>query len=181
MSVHTTQVRISVPALTAYKGKQKIASLTAYIAPIARMLDEHMDMILVGDSTAMVGYAMPDTLSITVDMLAAHAAAVVRATKHACIVVDMPFGSYQESPQQAFANASRMLAASGAQALKMEGGQAMAETTSIQDERSVPVLADVRLMPQYVNAMCGANAQAMTDGAAERVLDDAVAQAQAGA
>lgn len=181
MSVHTTQVRVSVPTLIACKGKQKIAALTAYIAPVARMLDEHLDMILVGDSTAMVGYAMPDTLSITVDMMAAHAAAVVRATQHACIVVDMPFGSYQESPQQAFANASRMLAASGAQAVKLEGGHVMAETTRFLVERGVPVLAHVGLMPQYVNTMGGYKAQGMTDAAAQRVLEDAVAHAQAGA
>src|SRR3546814_9780257 len=90
----------------AYKGQQKIAALTAYTAPFARLLDDALDMILIGDSTAMVGYGLPNTLSITVDQLAAHAAAVVRSTSHACIIVDMPFGSYQESPQQAFVNRS---------------------------------------------------------------------------
>ena len=104
MSVHTEVKRISVPQLMAYKGKKKIASLTAYIAPIARLLDDYLDMILVGDSTAMVGYALPNTLTITAEQMAFQAAAVVRSTQHACVIVDMPFGSYQESPGQAFRN-----------------------------------------------------------------------------
>lgn len=181
MSVHTTQARVSVPALMAYKGKQKICALTAYIAPIARMLDESMDLILVGDSTAMVGYGMPDTLSITVEQMAAHASAVVRATAHACVVVDMPFGSYQQSPEQAFANAAHLLSASGAQAVKLEGGQVMAATTRFLVDRGIPVLAHVGLMPQYVNTMGGYKAQGMTDAAAQRVLEDAEAHAKAGA
>src|SRR5690554_7945293 len=100
MSVHAEIKRISVPQLMARKGQEKIAALTAYTAPFARLLDPVLDMILIGDSTAMVGYGLPDPLSISADQLAAHAAAVVRSTSHACIIVDMPFGSYQESPQQ---------------------------------------------------------------------------------
>src|SRR5690606_13730861 len=119
----------SVPELMAYKGQKKIASLTAYIAPIARLLDEHLDMILIGDSTAMVGYGMPITLAITAEQMAFHAEGVVEATKRACIVVDMPFGSYQESPAQAFPSAASMMAASGVQAVKLEGGSALAPTT----------------------------------------------------
>src|SRR3546814_19445602 len=110
-------------------------------------------MILIGDSTAMVGYGLPNTLSITVDQLAQHAAAVVRSTSHACIIVDMPFGSYQESPQQAFANAASMLAASGADGVKMEGGVAMAETTRFLVERGIPVMAHVGLL-QVGRASC---------------------------
>ncbi|AEC21148.1 3-methyl-2-oxobutanoate hydroxymethyltransferase [Pusillimonas sp. T7-7] len=181
MSVHSQTKRISVPQLMQYKGQQKIAALTAYTAPFARLLDEVLDMILVGDSTAMVGYAMPDTLSITVDQLAAHAAAVVRSTRHVCVIVDMPFGSYQESPQQAFANAAKMLAASGADGVKMEGGAVLAETTRFLVERGIPVLAHVGLMPQYVNTMGGFKAQGLTDDSAERILQDAVAHEQAGA
>jgi 3-methyl-2-oxobutanoate hydroxymethyltransferase len=181
MSVHSQTKRVSVPQLMAYKGQQKIAALTAYTAPFARLLDDALDMILIGDSTAMVGYGLPDTLSITVDQLAAHAAAVVRSTNHACIIVDMPFGSYQESPQQAFANAARMLAASGADGIKLEGGVAMAETTRFLVERGIPVLAHVGLMPQYVNTMGGFKAQGMTDESAERILQDAVAHELAGA
>jgi 3-methyl-2-oxobutanoate hydroxymethyltransferase len=181
MSVHSQARRITVPQLMAYKGTQKIAALTAYMAPFARLLDDALDMILVGDSTAMVGYALPDTLSITVDQMAAHAAAVVRSTSHACVVVDMPFGSYQESPEKAFANAARMLAVSGADAVKLEGGVALAPVTRFLVERGIPVLAHVGLMPQYVNTMGGFKAQGMSDEAAQRILQDAVAHEEAGA
>ena len=181
MSVHSQAQRVTVPQLMASKGAHKIAALTAYIAPIARLLDESVDMLLVGDSTAMVGYAMPDTLSITVDMIAAHTAAVVRATHHACVIADMPFGSYQQSPAQAFAHAATMLAAGGAAGVKLEGGQVMAETTRFLVDRGIPVLAHVGLMPQYVNTMGGFKAQGMTDAAARRILEDARAHAQAGA
>lgn len=181
MSVHTDVKRISVPQLMAYKGQQKIAALTAYIAPIARLLDDYMDLILVGDSTAMVGYGLPNTLSITADQMAFHGAAVVRSTQRACVIVDMPFGSYQESPQQAFTSAARVLALSGADGIKMEGGEALAPTTRFLVERGIPVLAHVGLMPQYVNTMGGFKAQGMTDEAAARILQDAIAHEQAGA
>ena len=181
MSVYAEIKRISVPQLMARKGQEKIAALTAYTAPFARLLDPVLDMILIGDSTAMVGYGLPDTLSISADQLAAHAAAVVRSTSHACIIVDMPFGSYQESPQQAFANAARMLAASGADGVKLEGGAVMADTTRFLVDRGIPVLAHVGLMPQYVNTMGGFKAQGMTDESAEVILRDAVAHEQAGA
>ncbi|WP_322996024.1 3-methyl-2-oxobutanoate hydroxymethyltransferase [Castellaniella sp.] len=181
MSVHRPAQRVTVPQLMAYKGTRKIAALTAYIAPIARLLDESVDMILVGDSTAMVGYDMPDTLSITTEMMSAHAAAVVRATQQACVIVDMPFGSYQQSPSQAFANAAAMLAASGVAGVKIEGGRVLAETTRFLVDRGIPVLAHVGLMPQYVNTMGGFKAQGMTDVAARLILEDARAHAQAGA
>lgn len=181
MSIHTQAKRISVPQLMAYKGQQKIAALTAYTAPFARLLDEALDMILIGDSTAMVGYNHPNTLSITVEQLAMHAAAVVSVTSHACIIADMPFGSYQQSPQQAFASAAKMLALSGADGIKLEGGAALADTTRFLVDRGIPVLAHVGLMPQYVNTMGGFKAQGMTDESAERILQDAVAHQQAGA
>ncbi|KAA0890752.1 3-methyl-2-oxobutanoate hydroxymethyltransferase [Pusillimonas sp. ANT_WB101] len=181
MSVHRQAKRISVPQLMAYKGERKIAALTSYSAPFARLLDEALDMILIGDSTAMVAYGLPDTLSFTVEQMAAHAAAVVRSTEHACIIADMPFGSYQQSPQQAFASAAHILAASGADGVKLEGGVTMAETTRFLVERGIPVLAHVGLMPQYVNTMGGFKAQGMTDESAERILQDAIAHQHAGA
>ena len=181
MSVHSDMKRISVPQLMAYKGQKKIAALTAYTAPFARLLDDALDMILIGDSTAMVGYGLPNTLSITADQLAMHAAAVVRSTSHACIIVDMPFGSYQESPQQAFANAARVMAMSGADGVKMEGGAALADTTRFLVDRGIPVLAHVGLMPQYVNTMGGFKAQGMSDESAERIFQDALAHEKAGA
>src|SRR5690625_6990853 len=102
MSVHKSIKRPTVPELMVYKNDKKIVALTAYTAPFARLLDGALDMILVGDSTAMVGYAMDDTLSITVEQMTAHGKAVVRSTQQACVVIDMPFGSFQESPEQAF-------------------------------------------------------------------------------
>src|SRR3546814_10409426 len=134
MSIHTQTTRIGIPQIMGYKGQRKIAALTAYTAPFARLLDDCLDLILVGDSTAMVGYGLPSTLSITADQMAAHAAAVVRVTGHACILVDMPFGSYQESPSQAFASAARMLAASGADGVKLEGGAALARSEGNNSE-----------------------------------------------
>jgi len=181
MSIHTQTARISVPQIMSYKGQRKIAALTAYTTPFARLLDDSLDMILVGDSTAMVGYGLPDTMSITVTQMAAHAAAVVRATRHACVMVDMPFGSYQQSASQAFGSAARMLAASGADGVKLEGGEALAPTTRFLVERGVPVLAHVGLMPQYKNTMGGFKAQGMTDAAADRIMQDALAHQQAGA
>jgi len=181
MSVHTTVARLTVPQLMAYKGKQKIAALTAYSAPFAHLLDDVLDLILVGDSTAMVAYAMPDTLTISVAQMSAHAAAVVRSTQHACIMVDMPFGSYQASPQQAFTNAARLLGESGATCVKLEGGSALAPTTRFLVERGIPVMAHVGLMPQYINTMGGFKAQGMSEQAAERILQDALAHEQAGA
>ena len=181
MSVHAETRRISVPELTAYKGQKKIAALTAYIAPIARLIDEHLDMILVGDSTAMVGYGMADTLSITPERMTAHARAVVQATLRACVVVDMPFGSYQESPELAFRNAAAMMAGSGVQAVKIEGTATLAPTTRFMVERGVPVLAHVGLMPQYMNVMGGFKAQGFNEEVADRIVQDAIAHQEAGA
>ena len=180
MSVHAEVRRISVPQLTAYKGQKKIAALTAYSAPIARLLDDHLDMVLVGDSTAMVAYGMPDTLSITPAMMTAHAKAVVDATRKVCVVVDMPFGSYQESAEQAFRNAATMMAGSGAQAVKIEGTAVLAPTTRFMVDRGVPVLAHVGLMPQYVNVMGGFKAQGFSEDVANRILEDALAHQEAG-
>ncbi|HEX7388207.1 MAG TPA: 3-methyl-2-oxobutanoate hydroxymethyltransferase [Castellaniella sp.] len=181
MSVHNQTQRVTVPQLMACKGSQKIAALTAYIAPIARLLDESLDLILIGDSTAMVGYALPDTLSISVATMTGHAAAVVRATEHACVIVDMPFGSYQQSPAQAFANAASMVAGSGVAGVKLEGGVALSDTTRFLVDRGIPVLAHVGLMPQYMNVMGGFKAQGMDESAAQRILQDAQAQEAAGA
>lgn len=181
MSVHNEIKRRTVPELMAYKSNKKIVCLTAYSAPIARLIDPALDLILVGDSTAMVGYAMTDTLSITLQQMADHGAAVVRATQQACVVIDMPFGSYQSSASQAFENAAFLLAHSGATAVKIEGGTPLAETTRFLTERGVPVLAHVGLMPQYVNTMGGFKAQGMNDEAAERIFADAKAHQEAGA
>lgn len=181
MSAHSEIKRITVPQIKAMKGKDKIVCLTSYTAPFARILDEFVDLILIGDSTAMVGYNMENTLAITVEQMAAHAQAVVRSTQRACVMVDMPFGSYQESPEQAFRNAAYILQKSNASAVKIEGGAFLAETTRFLTERGIPVMAHVGLMPQYFNTMGGFKAQGLSDEMAEKIYQDALAHAQAGA
>ncbi len=181
MSTHAAVKRIGVPDLRARKGGPPIVSLTAYTAPIARLLDPHCDMLLVGDSVGMVVYGLPSTLPVTLDMMIAHGAAVVRGSSRACIVVDLPFGTYQASPEQAFHAAARVLQETGAAAVKLEGGVAMAPTVRFLVERGVPVCGHVGLMPQSVNAAGGFRATGRTDADAARVSADASAVAEAGA
>ncbi len=138
-------------------------------------------MLLVGDSLGMVVYGLPSTLPVTLDMMAAHGAAVVRATSHACVIVDLPFGAYQESPEQAFRSAARILQETGAAAVKLEGGVAMAPTVRFLVERGVPVCGHVGLMPQSVNIAGGFRATGRREDEAETVAADARAIAEAGA
>lgn len=181
MSIHQSVQRVTVPQIRACKGQRKIVSLTAHGSAFARLMDEYLDFVLIGDSTAMVAYGLPNTLSMTVEQIAAHTAAVVRGTSHACVIADMPFASYQRSPEQAFENAAFLLASGGADAVKLEGGAVMAPTIRFLVERGIPVLAHVGLMPQHVNTMGGYKAQGMDDAAAEQVRADARAVEQAGA
>jgi 3-methyl-2-oxobutanoate hydroxymethyltransferase len=180
MSVAGEQKPVTVPALRRMKGTPQVW-LTAYTTPIAKLLDPHCDVLLVGDSLGMVLYGLPSTLAVTLDMMIAHGAAVVRGARHACIVVDMPFGSYQESPELAFRHAARVLAETGAQAVKLEGGTEMAETIRFLTQRGVPVCGHVGLMPQSVNVAGGFRATGRTDDEAARVTADAHAVAAAGA
>ncbi len=181
MSTFTRKRRTTVPQIRARKGGEPIACLTAYTAPVAKHLDPYLDLLLVGDSMAMVIYGMDSTVGVTVDMMIAHGKAVVRATEQALIVVDLPFGSYQESPQQAFRTAARIMGETGCQAIKIEGGREMAETVRFLTERGVPVLAHVGLMPQSVNTAGGFKAQGRNDAEAQRIIADAEAIAEAGA
>jgi 3-methyl-2-oxobutanoate hydroxymethyltransferase len=148
---------------------------------MAKLVDLHADVIIVGDSVGMVLYGMPNTLGVTLDMMIAHGKAVVRGSARACIVVDLPFGSYQESPSQAFRSAARLLRETGAQAVKIEGGAEMVETVRFLRERGVPVMAHVGLMPQHMNTMGGFKAQGLTGAAAEKILSDALVLERAGA
>ncbi len=181
MSASKDTPRVSVPALRARKSGEPIVCLTAYTTPVARLLDPHVDLLLVGDSLGMVVYGFDSTLPVTLDMMIAHGAAVVRGSRHACVVVDLPFGSYQESPQVAFRNAARVMAESGAQAVKVEGGLEMAETVAYLTTRGIPVLGHVGLLPQSVNALGGYKAVGRDPEAAERIRADARAIAEAGA
>ena len=163
------------------KGRAPIVGLTAYTAPIARLLDPHVDFMLVGDLLGMVVYGFDTTLPVTLEMMIAHGAAVMRGSARALVVVDLPFGSYQESPEQAFRNAARILAETGCAAIKLEGGEEMAETVSFLTRRGVPVMGHVGLMPQSVNAAGGFKIQGRGEHQAERVAADAAAIAEAGA
>jgi 3-methyl-2-oxobutanoate hydroxymethyltransferase len=154
--------------------------LTAYTAPMARLLDPHADLLLVGDSLGMVLYGLETTVPVTLEMMVAHGAAVVRGSARACVVVDMPFGSYQESPQLAFRNAARLLAETGCAAVKLEGGSTMAETIRFLTARGIPVCGHVGLMPQAVNAS-GYRVVGRDATVAATVSEDARAVAAAGA
>jgi len=181
MSAETKSRRHTVRTIGERKGKDPIVVLTAYTAPMARLLDPHVDCLMVGDSLGMVLYGMETTLAVTLDMMIAHGRAVVGASNSALVVVDMPFGSYQESPQQAFRGASRILAETGAQAVKLEGGKIMAPTIAFLVERGVPVMGHVGLMPQSVNGLGGFRAQGKSADEETRILEDAKAVAEAGA
>lgn len=181
MSASNLTARHSVPALRARKGGEPIVCLTAYTAPVARLLDPHVDILLVGDSLGMVVYGLDSTLPVTLDMMIAHGAAVVRASERACVVVDLPFGSYQESKEAAFRASARVMAETGAQAVKLEGGIEMAETVAFLTARGIPVMGHVGLTPQSVNTLGGYRAVGRDAEAAERIADDARAIAEAGA
>ncbi|WP_029014154.1 3-methyl-2-oxobutanoate hydroxymethyltransferase [Niveispirillum irakense] len=173
--------RISVPEIAARKGGEPVSILTAYSISMARLLDPHTDCLLVGDSLGMVLYGMDSTLSVTLDMMIAHGAAVVRGSQRACVVVDLPWATYQESPQQAFRSAARVLAESGAQAVKLEGGEEMAETVGFLVRRGIPVMGHVGLTPQAVNALGGYRARGRSDAEQRKIIGDARAIADAGA
>lgn len=181
MSVHNSLKRISVPDVTARKGKEPVVVLTCYTAPMARLLDPHVDVLLVGDSLGMALYGMDTTLGVTLDMMINHGAAVVRGAAHACVVIDMPFGSYEESPEVAFRSAARVMAETGAAAVKLEGGVTMAETIRFLTSRGIPVMGHVGLRPQSVNMLGGFKAQGRTEAEWEPIIADATAVEAAGA
>ncbi len=177
--------RLTVPKIRARKvdgvTEEPIVMLTAYTARQAQLLDPHCDILLVGDSLGQVIYGLPSTIPVTMDMMANHAAAVVRGSYHAVVVVDMPFGAYEASPQDAFDAAARLLKESGAAAVKLEGGEAMAETVAFLTQRGIPVMGHVGLTPQAVNVLGGYAARGRSDAEAEKIVGDARALADAGA
>jgi 3-methyl-2-oxobutanoate hydroxymethyltransferase len=176
MSVHAnpgapaagTQKRITIPDIRAMKSGAKIVMLTAYTKPMAQLLDPHCDVLLVGDSLGMVVYGLDSTLNVSLDTMIAHTQAVMRGSKHACVLLDMPFGSYQESKPQAYRNCARALAESGAQGLKLEGGAELVDTVEYLVARGIPIMPHIGLMPQRVNEMGGFKAQGREDDAAKK-------------
>ncbi len=177
----TSPVRpVLPPDIRARKGTVPLVVLTAYSTPVARLVDPHCDVVLVGDSVGMVVHGLPSTLGVTLEMMILHGRAVVRGATKAMPVIDMPFGSYEESPEQAFRNASRLMAETGAPSVKLEGGVHMAATIAFLTARGVPVMAHVGLTPQSVNTLGGYKVVGR-EGEADKVMADARAVEEAGA
>jgi 3-methyl-2-oxobutanoate hydroxymethyltransferase len=181
MSTHAEQRRLTAPDIRARKGGEPIVALTSYHAHTARMLDEHCDVILVGDSLGMVMHGLESTLPVTLDMMILQGHAVMRGSKRALVVVDMPFGSYEASKEQAFLSAARVLKETGCGAIKLEGGRRMADTIAFLAERGVPVMAHTGLTPQAINTLGSFRAQGRDPADWARHEDDARAVADAGA
>ncbi len=173
--------RLTIPAIRRQKGQVPLVMLTAYTVRNAQLLDPHCDMLLVGDSLGQVIYGLPSTVPVTLEMMAAHGAAVVRGSYHAVVVIDMPFGSYEASPEKAFESAAWLLKQTGAAAVKLEGGTAMAPTVRFLVERGIPVMGHVGLTPQAVNVLGGYGARGRTPEEAAKIVADAKAVAEAGA
>jgi len=177
--------RLTVPALRARKADgvtaEPIVMLTAYTARQAQLLDEHCDLLLVGDSLGQVIYGLPSSVPVTLDMMAAHGAAVVRGSYRSVVAVDMPFGTYEQSPQQAFDSASRLLKETGCACVKLEGGETMAETVAFLVNRGIPVIGHVGLTPQAVNVLGGYNSRGRSEAEAKKIVADARALDAAGA
>jgi 3-methyl-2-oxobutanoate hydroxymethyltransferase len=177
--------RMTVPAIRGRKKdgntEQPLVMLTAYTMRMAQLLDPHCEMLLVGDSLGQVIYGLPSTVPVTLEMMCAHGAAVVRGSWHALVAVDMPFGSYEASPSQAFESASRIMKETGCAAVKLEGGEAMAPTIDFLTHRGIPVIGHVGLTPQAVNVLGGYGARGKSADEAKKIIGDARAIADAGA
>jgi 3-methyl-2-oxobutanoate hydroxymethyltransferase len=173
--------RITAPDIAARKGGEPIVSLTAYHAHTASFLDNHVDFMLVGDSLGMVMHGYESTVPVPLDLMIMHGQAVVRGSRRALVVVDMPFGSYEESPEIAFRNAARVMKETGCGAIKLEGGARMAETIRYLTDRGIPVMAHIGLTPQSVNVIGGFKTQGRQKAQWEAIEADARAVAEAGA
>ena len=181
MSVQNKVRRTTVPQIVARKGGERIVSLTSYHAHTAAIVDRHADFILVGDSLGMVMHGMESTVGVSLDLMIVHGRAVVRGTQRALVVVDMPFGSYEESPGVAFRNAARIMQETGCGAVKLEGGRRMAETIRFLTDRGIPVMAHTGLTPQSSNVMGGFRTQGRDQESWPLHEEDARAVAEAGA
>ena len=181
MSKQTQVRRTTVPQIRARKGGDPIVSLTSYHAHTAAIVDKYADFILVGDSLGMVMHGMESTVGVPLDLMIMHGKAVVRGTSRALVVVDMPFGTYEESPNMAFRNAAKIMKETQCQAVKLEGGARMAETIRFLVERGIPVMAHVGLTPQSTNVMGGFKTQGRDEATWAMHLADIKAVAEAGA
>jgi len=174
-------VRLTAPDILARKGGSPLVCLTSYHAHTARILDKHCDVILVGDSLGMVMHGLETTVPVTLEMMILQGHAVMRGSKHALVVVDMPFGSYEASKEQAFMSAARVLKETGCGAIKLEGGKRMAETICFLVERGIPVMGHVGLTPQAINVIGSFRAQGREEADWARFEEDTLAVAEAGA
>ncbi|HMF26834.1 MAG TPA: 3-methyl-2-oxobutanoate hydroxymethyltransferase [Pseudolabrys sp.] len=181
MSAQDQIRRLTAPDIRARKGGEPIVALTSYHAHTARIVDAHCDVILVGDSLGMVMHGLETTVPVTLDMMILQGHAVMRGSKRALVVVDMPFGSYEASKEQAFTNAARVLKETGCGAIKVEGGKRLAETIRFLTERGVPVMAHVGLTPQAINTIGSFRAQGRDETDWTRIEEDTVAVSKAGA
>ena len=173
--------RLAAPDITVRKGQVPVVCLTAYTAPMAELLDAHCDLLLVGDSVGMVVHGLPNTVGVTLEMMILHGQAVMRGSKAAMVVVDMPFGSYEGAPELAYANAARVMKETGAQAVKVEAGPTIAGNIEYLVNRGIPVMGHVGLRPQSVLVDGGFKARGRTEDERRRILADAHATADAGA
>ena len=181
MPIQQPAKRIAAPDIAARKGGEPIVSLTAYHAHTARILDPYVDFLLVGDSLGMVMHGFESTVPVPLDLMIMHGAAVVRGSARALVVVDMPFGSYEESSAVAFRNAARVMKETGCGAIKLEGGARMGETIRYLTERGIPVMAHIGLTPQSVHVMGGFKTQGRERAEWDAIEEDARVVAQAGA
>ena len=173
--------RLAAPDIAARKGKTPVVCLTAYTAPMAELLDEACDLLLVGDSVGMVVHGLPNTVGVTLEMMILHGQAVMRGSRRAMVVIDMPFGSYEGSAQEAYANAARLMKETGAQAVKVESGPTVADTIDYMVKRGVPVMGHVGLRPRAVLVDGGFKAKGKGADERARILGEAKATAAAGA
>ncbi len=181
MSIQDEIRRLTAPDIRARKGGEPIVCLTSYHAHTARIVDAHCDVILVGDSLGMVMHGLETTVPVTLEMMILQGHAVMRGSKRALVIVDMPFGSYETSKEQAFTNAARVMKETGCGAIKVEGGKRMAETIAFLVERGVPVMGDVGLTPQAIETIGSFRAQGRDETDWARIEEDALSVSQSGA
>ncbi|ETR74872.1 3-methyl-2-oxobutanoate hydroxymethyltransferase [Afipia sp. P52-10] len=181
MSVQTAVKRVTAPDIRARKNGEPIVMLTSYHAHTASLVDRYCDVILVGDSLGNVMHGFETTVPVTLDMMILQGHAVMRGSKHALVVVDMPFGSYEASKEQAFHSAARILKETHCGAVKLEGGKRMAETIAFLTQRGIPVMGHIGLTPQSINTLGSFRAQGRSEAAWAPIEEDAKAVAEAGA
>src|SRR5580698_3621314 len=181
MSVVTQTKRVTVPEIRAHKGQKPVVCLTCYHAHTAKLLDQHVDLMLVGDSLGNVMHGLETTVPVTLEMMILAGQAVMRGSRHALVVVDMPFGSYEESPQVAFRNAARVIQETGCTAVKMEGGARLGETVRYLTQRGIPVMGHIGLTPQMIQIFGGFKTQGRTEAEWPAIEADAKAVTDGGA